>query len=186
MTLKEILKNNPILNTNVLIGTDKDTDHSYITHFYEKEFIKYKDLNINLLEIGTGTGGCLSLWKEYFRNGEIYGIDIRDYIQLIYKNNDINYIFEDAYNFKILDKLPNFDIIIDDGPHIFELQRFVLQDYTKKLNKNGILIIEDIVNIETFESLKNTLPKEEQSKIELIDLRPIKNRFDDILLVYRN
>lgn len=186
MTLKDIFKKNPILNTNCTIGTDKDTDHSYISHFYEKEFIKYKDLNINLLEIGIGVGGCLELWKNYFQNGKIYGVDLKDEIHLIYKDNKIQYFFENAYSLEFLNKIPNFDIIIDDGPHDFESQKFVLQNCITKLNKNGILIIQSILNEERFKFLKDVVPEQYKKNIEFVDLRSIKNRFDDILLVYRN
>jgi SAM-dependent methyltransferase len=186
MTLQDILNNDPILNSVDFLGTDKNTDHSYISHFYEEEFAKYKDLHINILEIGMGTGGSLFLWKKFFRNSKIYGIDIQDKIHLRYKDKDITYFFEDAYTEDIVQKLPNFDIIIEDGPHTFESQKFVLENYIKKLNKNGILIIEDIYPEERIQQLKSILKSEDRSKLEILDLRNVKNRFDDILMIYRD
>ena len=40
------------------IFTDKGSSHSYIQNFYEDEFKKYKDKDINFLEIGIMSGGA--------------------------------------------------------------------------------------------------------------------------------
>jgi hypothetical protein len=78
MTLLQILKtfNLDSNESNGFSETDKNTDHSYIEHFYENAFLKYKDKNITLLEIGARTGASCFLWNQYFKNGIIYGIDI--------------------------------------------------------------------------------------------------------------
>jgi hypothetical protein len=44
----------------------------------------------------------------------------------------------------------------------------------------GIYIIEDIQNDDEASYLKNSIPNS-----EIIDLRGIKNRYDDLVLVYR-
>jgi hypothetical protein len=57
------------------IFTDKGSSHSYIQNFYEDEFKKYQDKDINFLEIGIMSGGCFLLWSEYFKNAKnIVGI----------------------------------------------------------------------------------------------------------------
>ena len=52
MTLVDIMiANNWRNDTHYEFGTDKEFNHRYCTAFYDKEFIKYKDKNIRLLEI---------------------------------------------------------------------------------------------------------------------------------------
>ena len=64
-------------------GTDKWT-HNYIPH-YEKHFAPLRLRKLNILEIGIGGyerpeagGESLRMWKEYFPNGTIYGLDLYD------------------------------------------------------------------------------------------------------------
>lgn len=188
MKLIDILSQTKDLNNpNHLIGTDKNTIHSYIDYFYESEFIKYKDKSINLLEIGMSSGGSLFLWRQYFANAKIYGLDIMDVLRPQYKNlKNTEYIINNAYDINFMNSLPNFDIIIDDGPHSLDSQLFTLINYSKKLNPNGILIIEDIDNQNNLDILIHNIPQEYKDKFQVFDLRSIKNRYDDIILVLRN
>ena len=73
MTLLQILKifNLDSNESNGFLETDKNTDHSYIEHFYENAFLKYRDKNITLLEIGARTGSSCFLWNQYFKNSVI-------------------------------------------------------------------------------------------------------------------
>ena len=43
---------------------------------YQKYFADFKDKKINILEIGIGDGDSLRIWREYFVNANICGIDI--------------------------------------------------------------------------------------------------------------
>ena len=63
-------------------GTDKLRGHSYIQH-YEKLMGSKREEDVNLLEIGVAFGGSLGMWKDYFGNGKIYGLDKYEY----YKNS---------------------------------------------------------------------------------------------------
>ena len=53
-------------------GTNKSW-HGYMP-FYDKLFNNLKDMPIMLLEIGIENGGSLLSWKDYFKQGIIYGI----------------------------------------------------------------------------------------------------------------
>ena len=148
MKLKEILNNTPKLN-HPSTGTDKNSTHNYIEGFYEANFASYQNVNsLSLLEIGVNNGGSLYLWNKYFVNGNILGIDIIDNLKEDWKElNNTKYIITDAYNSSFVEILPQFDIIIDDGPHSLESQIFFLENYLDKVKPNGLLIIEDIQNI---------------------------------------
>lgn len=193
MKLVEILNHFELNKTfDNIAGTDKNTGHSYISNFYEKEFLNYKDKDISLLEIGIDCGASLKLWREYFKNAEkIVGIDIGNYIPPKYKNiKNITYIFEDAYNKEVSNKLGTFDIIIDDGPHSLESQIKTIEYYLPQLNKNGILIIEDIQDESWIKNLEEQVIITSKvcsidCSFEVIDLRSNKNRYDDLMFIIR-
>jgi len=114
----------------------------YIGHTYgesyDEIFENFDRLSeINILEIGTQKGGSLLAWKEYFINGNIYGVDIVDAVLDEYRRDDISYITSDIKNEIVKEKLKDimFDIIIDDGSHYLSDVLFVVSNYLSKLNK---------------------------------------------------
>lgn len=185
MTLRQIINLNPILNAgDDTVGTDKDTLHNFIDGFYEENFVKYKDKKINLLEIGINAGGSLFLWSKYFENGNIYGIEVNDKIKPYFKGlPNIRYIFSDAYNENTIKYLPEFDIIIDDGPHSLESQMYCISNYSNKLKNGGIIVVEDIQNPQHIDILKSCVPKDSNFKSYPVDLRYTKGRYDDLLFI---
>lgn len=165
-------------------GTDKNTMHSYISHFYEEKFLKYKDNKIKLCEIGVWTGRSLMLWQKYFKKGsEIIGIEnnVSHIHPEVYETKNISIINDDAYSADVVRKLPNLDIAIDDGPHTLDSQIKFLQLYYAKMKKNGIMVVEDVGSIENANILKDNLPIPLRDRLHIFDLRKVKNRGDDII-----
>jgi hypothetical protein len=158
--LKEILEEfhlNILDENNIKIdanyGTDKGEPKSYIDEYYDKNFKKYREKNITLVEIGVRSGASLKLWSEYFcKKAKIYGLD-----NLHDKNNhsvpvnedwissdNVEYIIGDAYSEEICNKIGKIDILIDDGPHTLESHIKLLELYLPKMNTGGVIVIEDI------------------------------------------
>ena len=136
------------------IFTDKGSSHSYIQNFYDDEFKKYQDKDINFLEIGIMSGGCFLLWSAYFKNAKnIVGIDCTD--ESLHPDckeiEGVDYHFHDAYDEEFVNGLMDFDIVIDDGQHTLESQLECIDLYLPKLNKGGVLIIEDVQDASHFE-----------------------------------
>jgi precorrin-6B methylase 2 len=136
------------------LDTDKEhPGHEYISKFYTFEFEKYKNKQINFLEIGCASGGSLLLWSDYFPSATIYGVDSGQDARFkrckssTAGNNRIKLYEASGYNPDLVNALPNFDIIIDDGPHTKESHLQFLDLYVNKLNRSGVLIIEDVENI---------------------------------------
>lgn len=174
------------------IYTDKGTTHSYLD-LYETLLSPIKDTALNVLEIGIGdfedkNGGSLLLWKNFFTKAKIFGIDIlpenRVLDELLHDKSVILYCNSDGYNRDfILKNLNNikFDLLLDDGPHTLESQEKFIELYSPLLNENGILIIEDVQDINDLETLKNKTPEYLKKYIKIYDLRENKKRYDDIV-----
>lgn len=137
------------------LGIKHDTDKVNENHsvngkslldIYEKYFFGLKDSNINLLEIGVLRGNSLRTWKEYFLNGNIYGLDIDENCK-IYEEDRINILIGSQNDKKIRDYLVEnkieFDIILDDGSHINELTLYSFELYFPTIKSGGYYIIED-------------------------------------------
>ena len=182
MSLEEIVNN---------LMTDKNTTHSYLP-LYQQLLVNKKETAKNVLEVGIWTGGgSIKLWNDYFTNAIVYGLDIL-HIDNIYrpeiKNNEkiILYTSVDAYNTDFfnttfLNKNIKFDFMLDDGPHTLESMKQFIKLYSQIMCDDGILIIEDIPSWDWIDILKNEVPEHLKQFIKTYDLRPNKNRFDDIV-----
>jgi hypothetical protein len=168
-------------------GTDKGTTHSYLSA-YEGLFSPIQSDKIRLLEVGVWTGASLMAWSDYFTHAdaEIYGVDIANNIRFdLAKTSKIKFATLDATRPDHLKNIDgNFDIIIDDGSHTFSHQMTTLYLLKDRINENGLYIIEDIQD----ESYVEYLQKFAESigfNSEVFDTRPLKGRYDDIMIVFR-
>jgi SAM-dependent methyltransferase len=174
---------------------DKGTNHSYIEHYYDLEFSDKRANDLNFLEIGIWEGGSLRLWKSWFINANIIGIDDNSGIFGNLRNSEFNNIpgtktiWGDAYCDEIVNKFENnyFDYIIDDGPHTFESHELCIAKWLPKLKPGGKLVIEDIYYLS--EDPSPLVGKQLVSLIynnfydfRFFDFREIKGRGDDIIL----
>ena len=163
--------------------SDNGTVHSYI-EFYEGILFPYRNKKINLLEIGIWKGGSLLMWDEYFSKAKIFGIETSEFKwpdSEVKKNIEV--IQGDGSSSEILNnsKLKNvkFDIIIDDANHNIKQQQDIFNVFYKRLKKNGLYIIEDVENQLSALKLVNM-----GDNGVIIDRRKVKQRFDDLLVIF--
>lgn len=165
-------------------ANDKNSTHSYLPH-YDKLLLPYKDKFTSILEIGLAKGDSIKLWDRYFSKSRIVGCDLSIVFEIpeSVNGNTIECFWADATTQDFVDKLGDkrFDIIIDDGSHLHQDQVKTFNLLKDKMNKGGIYIIEDILNLEMASSDLLAL----HDNWEIIDLRLEKGRFDDVLIVYR-
>lgn len=190
--LQEIILNNNINGFHEDGGTDKLLEHSYI-EIYNDLLQNFIDKDVSALEIGTYRGGWAFCLINSIKKLKLYSIDIVDNFSqtLLNKintiNNNFSLIIDDAYSINTIDsyfkdKNIKFDLIFEDGPHSLETQIFAIQNYAPLLNSNGFLIIEDIVNDHCLQQLISYI-NNDLFTYKVHDLRHIKNRHDDILLI---
>src|ERR1700733_5337217 len=110
----------------VIHGTDK-WDNNFYSPYYNEHFKKIRYKNLKILEIGVGCfdnplcgGESLRMWKNYFPNSTIYGIDICDKTSLQEKRIKIfqGSQADEVFLKKVCEEHGPFDIIIDDGSHV--------------------------------------------------------------------
>jgi len=150
---------------NLIKKYDCDKITSGYHYIYTNLFESIRNRNLNYLEIGLGTllnvesshvgtlsihpnfkpSSILKVWKEYFINSNIYGIDIADDCMV---NDDRikTFLVSSIDKQKCDDVLGDlrFDIILDDGNHTADSQFKTFENFFHRLNNGGYYIIEDI------------------------------------------
>src|SRR6266850_8052102 len=135
-----------------LDANNYDTDKSQHPHYlrsYEAYLQPLLDRDIRLLELGVYKGGSLLLWRDYFENGLIIGLDLN----LVAINDPTGRIKiyqgmqqdRDLLNRIGRETAPQgFDVIIDDCSHIGELTRISFWHlFDNHLKPGGLFVIED-------------------------------------------
>lgn len=134
------------------IGLKLDADKSSRFHHYLDFYQKHlpdRSFKGRLLEIGVMDGLSVRMWREYYPDAEIVGIDIKD--MSFFHNDDwkvpesVKLVTADGTKAKDMKPLGMFDIILDDGSHYMKDQQesFELL-YYNQLNKGGLYILEDL------------------------------------------
>lgn len=130
-----------------LTGSDKQYWHNYSVGYYN--LLRDKSIS-NLLEIGILNGSSIRAWKNIFPSASIYGIDINpNYMMsepgIITDIVDQSSVFSlQNYMRKVRTK---FDLIVDDGSHIFAHAKTSFDVLFDHLEDDGIYIIEDVSSV---------------------------------------
>jgi hypothetical protein len=125
-------------------GTDKSSaDHNYCP-LYEQH-LPIRGAVFSLLELGVWHGASLRMWREYFPNATIVGVDNRDrHIKI--DGVSIHIMGQDDHEDIEFCLAPydGFDVIIDDASHISSKTIGSFQNLWNHLKPNGIYVIEDL------------------------------------------
>ena len=145
-------------------GSDKNL--SGYSYFYDKIFTPIKDEVKLFLEIGIGSldpsspssfqgitglfsyykqGGSLRVWRDFFKNANIYGVDVAEDCK--FQEERINTFIFSSLNKEKCDKIlhkTTFDVILDDGLHTADGQLMTMQNLFDRVKTNGYYIVEDI------------------------------------------
>lgn len=150
-------------------GTDKCPQlvHFYTEFYYELLRNRQRTLK-KVMELGIGhyrcmkfldsvfdprlnrtyqRGASLKMWKEFFPNAQIYGIDNQE--ECMFEEERIKTFVGDQANVKDWDKIleqtgTDIDLFIDDGSHNRNHQLFTAQTLVPRFKRDVIYIIEDV------------------------------------------
>ncbi len=121
--------------------------HGY-SKFYEKYFNEFKNLECNILELGSFNGNALAAFYFFLKKSNIYSGDIHPDI-LRYKSKRIKNFFidcgsENSIKKNIVNQDIYYDIIIEDAAHNLKHQIITLFMCFEKLKSRGIYVVEEL------------------------------------------
>ena len=128
-------------------GTDKASrGHDYLS-LYERFLSAFRHTASSILEVGVYNGGSLPVWRDYFPNAHIIGLDI-DSDALRFSGDRVTVEMGDQSSIvdltRIAVKYGPFDLILDDGSHIWDHQLTTLRTMLPHVKLGGYYILEDI------------------------------------------
>lgn len=134
----------------------------YFHHIYYP-MLALKRLEINsVLEVGIAEGHSLEEWASLFPNAKVHGVDFH----MPSKNPSTERItinLGNAYTPEVVEALRHYfldgyDLIIDDGPHTIDSQKYFLNNYLPLLSDEGVAVLEDIIEVNRLEELTTCIP----------------------------
>jgi hypothetical protein len=129
---------------------DKRIIHKWKHYFdiYDRHFSKYRNKDIIILEIGVSQGGSLQMWKDYFGDrAKIFGIDINPSCKELEEENIKIFIGSQSDRIFLRDlktKIPQIDILIDDGGHSMAQQIVSYEELFNHIKEDGVYLCEDL------------------------------------------
>jgi tetratricopeptide (TPR) repeat protein len=130
----------------ILCGTDKsELGCDYLRH-YERSLSRFRDLPMNLIEIGVDDGNSVAMWARYFPKAAIVGIDIKEQNREYEVGSikiEIGSQSDGAFIDAVMKKYPP-TVIVDDGSHIASDIIFTLERAFPALLPGGCYIVEDL------------------------------------------
>lgn len=142
--IEPVVDDNSLMDIAESFPTDKHYLHNYFNQVYQDVLYPLKN-NVNIfLEIGILDGNSLKVFKKFFKNAKIYGVDLTNSII----DGDIEVIKCDQSNpeelYDLSKKFDNVDIILDDGSHKMYDQQITLAILFPMLKPGGLYILEDL------------------------------------------
>lgn len=123
-------------------GTDKATFHGYLD-FYQDQ-LPTREFAGKLLEIGVMDGASLKMWRDYYPNSDIIGVDPHRPTKVpgcrVY---DLD-ATQPGHMEGIVDFHGPFGVIIDDGSHMTADQQRSFELLWPSVQPGGVYVIEDL------------------------------------------
>lgn len=125
-------------------GTDKASNgHDYL-RIYEKYLSPMKDEPINFLELGWWDGASMRMWREYFSQAQIIGLDIEPKphipgVSFVHAPQD-----DRAVAYEVKRRYGLLDVIVDDASHVSPLTIASFRAYWEYLKPGGLYFVEDL------------------------------------------
>jgi hypothetical protein len=123
------------------------TKHDTYFPVYERVFERFIGKGITFVEVGVLDGGSLFMWRDYFQNARVIGIDFNPAVEKwrahgfeIFVGDQSSPAFWDNFYRQV----GPIDVLLDDGGHT-NYQQIVTADYAvRNVRDGGVLLVEDI------------------------------------------
>jgi hypothetical protein len=126
--------------------TDKGKiGHHYLDH-YERYASRMRDSATKVLEIGIELGKSHRMWRDYFPNAHVIGLDSdpQHVVDLGERIEPILGYQDDPKMLAFLAQKGPYDLIVDDGSHVPMHQIMSFEHLFPSVKPGGVYIIEDI------------------------------------------
>lgn len=125
-------------------GSDKGSSFHAFTGIYEGYLDPIRHDVRRVLEIGVWQGASLRMWRDYFPEAEVYGIDIEP--KELGEAHIETFVADQADREQLrATKIPSpFGLIVDDGGHTMEQQQVSLAALFPHVRPGGYYILEDL------------------------------------------
>jgi hypothetical protein len=153
LSLYSSLYRNDLPKLAVAFDTDKWCAEHWYAEQYQRHFESRRRKKLNILEIGIGGyenprrgGESMRMWKAYFPNSRIFGIDIYDKTCIdedrikTFRGSQVD---EDFLR-TVVREIGSIDIIFDDGSHYNEHVIVTFKMLFPLMASNGIYVVEDL------------------------------------------
>jgi 23S rRNA U2552 (ribose-2'-O)-methylase RlmE/FtsJ len=176
------MKATPLCKIGYQYGTDKSPliKHPYTPVYYD--LLKRRINSVKkVLELGVWCGASLRMWRDFFPNAQIYGIDVLQECKLV-KGERIKVFVGDSRDERFVKNIilnaigTDVDLFVDDGSHWPNYQALTCKIF-KPLLPKALYLIEDV---RYPDKLREKLP---EYKIEELPL--VKKYRDDGLVIVR-
>ena len=128
-------------------GSDRASGHHGFLNFYERFLADLRTGPVSVLEIGVHGGEAARMWEEYFPAGTIVGVDHRPECLAVAAGRITVAICAEADVMRwvqIANQNGPFDLVVDDGTHMWESQIAALRAFYPFVRPGGFYILEDI------------------------------------------
>jgi hypothetical protein len=128
---------------------DPALEHCHVyTPVYHHLYDGTQDKVRAVLEVGVNTGASLRMWRDYFPQAKIIGLDINPHclftewrIRCFHADQRDELSMHHAMG---MAGIANYDLIIDDGSHEIEDQILTMRWLVRFLAPDGLYFVEDV------------------------------------------
>ena len=114
---------------------------------YERTFARFVGRGITFVEVGVDAGGSLLMWKAYFQNARIIGVDVdpaaRDLtrygIEIFIGDQESEAFWDEFYK-----SVGPIDVLLDDGGHHNREQIVTVDHALRHVRNHGVVMVEDV------------------------------------------
>lgn len=138
-------------------GTDKGSQRHDFARVYDSFLAAKRFQPVKVLELGVHQGASLRMWRDYFPEGQIWGVDIKPAAAAHAEPPRVKVSIGDQKDPELLDAILEecgpLDLVVDDGSHRQPEQLGSLLHLWPYIKPGGCYIVED-VHTSYFESYK--------------------------------
>lgn len=122
------------------------TKFPYFCSIFEAHFSALRESATSVLEIGVQEGNSVRMWKDYFPNAIIHGVDVPWTPHRFAESRIVEHLGDQRdrdFLRSLVKECGAFDVVIDDGGHMMDGQIISLEELFPAVRPGGVYAVED-------------------------------------------